>query len=301
MGGKGKRGRYGQLSAHHRGDSLSSVQSPRSTFSTAIVNPRFFESEPSTLHTQSQTWKSGPAREHEQWDRTKTLLTHFAPEQHKQCAKPTKSPAELLPKSYAEYIEHKAEMQAMAIEKAKKELATMIDRAKIPKKDRVPIMPAFNQKTFQSDRSSVLSQKSVWTTNFEATYEHGVVAWPGREQLHEDGEKRENIHAPTRCGRYLPALRHPDTGVFMSQYPLDQVGPLRSQGPTPAECVQSNGAMDLDPDFEEEGVRLLGAGLMEDIGARRAPFVPDWLAERRYQKDSASGRIAQYGTEAPAY
>jgi hypothetical protein len=84
----------------------------------------------------------------------------------------------------------------------------------------------------------------------------------------------------------------------MQQHPLDQVGPLRSQGPTPAECEPANEKMDIDEGFEAQGAELLGGDLMGEVGSRRATFVPEWLGQKRQMKEMASNQHYEYRGEA---
>lgn len=293
MGRKVKSGRYSQPVARERANSAHSVQSG---LSTKVVNPAFFEVTSSAIHAQSQTWKSDEAKQREKFDRTRNLLQHFAPEQFKSRAKPSNGPANIVPQSFLQYQIHEKEVEA---EKMLNKIAML--EAKKNHKGLKPIRPAFDSKVFESSRSYVLSHSSIWSPNFKPTCEHPQVAWPDREQLHEDGEKRENNFAPTRCGRFLPALRYPDTGVFMPQYPLDQVGPLRSQGPTPTECKEANEEMDLDQGFQAQAAKLLGGDLMDELGPQQPPFVPSWLAQQRYEKVMASGQYYQYQGGASIY
>jgi hypothetical protein len=288
MGSKGNRSQIGQPATRNRTSSVH--ESIDGGLSTKVSNPRFYvtPSHPANL-SQSQTWKSDEAKQRDQFDRTKILLQHFAPEQFKPRAKPANEPASIVPQTYLQYQIHKKELEA---EEMLNKIAFL--EAKKARSNLEPIRQAFNGKFFKSGRSSVLSQLTIWSDNFEPTYEHPQIAWPDRDQLHEDGEKRENKFAPTRCGRFLPALRYPDTGVFMPQYPLDQVGPLRSQGPTPAVCKQENEAMDFDNAFEAKGMECLGQELMGELGRRQPPFVPEWLARQRYEKELVSGQYYRY-------
>jgi hypothetical protein len=289
MGGKGNKSQNGQPLNRHRANSTHSVSSG---LSTKLGNSAYFNiNSPvsSSILVQSQTWKSEEAKQREKFDRSRNLLQYFTPEQFKNRAKPSDGPANIVPQTFLQYQIHEKEMEA---EKMLNKIAML--EAKKNRKGLLPIRPAFESKVFESDRSSVLSQSTIWSDNFKSTYEHPQIAWPDRDQLHEDGEKRENRFAPTRCGRFLPALRYPDTGVFMVQYPLDQVGPLRSQGPTPAECKVTNEEMDFDDAFEAHGVELLGYELMGELGHQLPPFVPDWLAQQRYGKEMVSGQCYQY-------
>jgi hypothetical protein len=297
MGGRAKRGRHGQSLAiiHAVSSSPNSIQS---CLSTKIVTPVFFESGPSAIscpanqaHGQtSQTWKSKETIKREEFEEILQSVQHFAPEQYKSRAKPGNRPAEIVPQTYEQYNLY---LHEISLEQAKNQLALM--EAKKLVKSLPEVMPAFNGKSFQPNRSAVLSQNSIWSREVLPTYQHPTVAWPGREELHEDGEKRENVHAPTRCGRFPPALRHPETGTYMQQYPLDQVGPIRSQGPTPREAEDANNVFDFDASFEAEGVELLGSDLMKELGEHQPPFVPEWLAEKRYKTIV----LAQYYQQVP--
>lgn len=289
MGGKGTKSHHGQAVFRERANSTHSVNSG---LSTKLGNSTYFDISslvsPSTL-VQSQTWKSEEAKQRDKFDRSRSLVQFFAPEHFKQCAKPTNGPANIVPQTFLQYQIYEKETQA---ENLLNKIALL--EAKKIRKGLASIRPAFDSKVFKSDRSAVLSQSTIWSGNFQPTYDHPQIDWPDREQLHEDGEKRENKFAPTRCGRFLPALRYPDTGVFMMQYPLDQVGPLRSQGPTPAECKMTNEEMDFDDAFEAHGVELLGYDLMGEVGHQQPPFVPDWLAQQRHAKELVSGQYYQY-------
>ena len=66
----------------------------------------------------------------------------------------------------------------------------------------------------------------------------------------------------------------------MQQYPLDQVGPIRSQGPTPMECIAANSEFDIDASFEAGGRELLGSELIKELGDQQLSVVPEWLAEK---------------------
>ena len=288
MGSKGNRSQIGQLTTRDRANSR--YKSIDSGLSVKVGNSVFFvtPSHPATL-SQSQTWKSEEAKQRDQFDRAKILLQYFAPEQFKNRAKPANEPANIVPQTFLQYQIHIKELEA---EKMLNKIAML--EAKKKRTNLEPVGTAFNGKVFKSGRSSVLSQLTIWSNNFQPTKEHPQIAWPDHDQLREDGEKRENKFAPTRCGRFLPALRYPDTGVFMPQYHLDQVGPLRSQGPSPAVCMQENEAMDLDEAFEAKGVECLGNDLMAEVGHQQPRFVPEWLARQRYEKDLAAGKYYQY-------
>lgn len=297
-----RRGRGSQIKEiTHTGP--KSPQSVPSVLSTNIATPAFFNSSsfsaitpsavpPQAKHPKGQastTWKSAKTIEREKYDRTRQQVQHFAPEQFKACAKPSNGPAGIVPRTVHEFKMFKHEL---SLEQMKTELAAKEARQKMPK-DLPEIMAAFNGKALQANRSAVLSQSSIWSQLVQPTIEHPRAAWPGRDELHEDGGKRESIHSPTRCGRFLPALRDPHTGNFTYQYPLDQVGPIRSQGPTPRECEVANDEFNFDTTFEEEGAKLLDSELLKEIGECQPPFVPDWLAEKRCKQQIVSAQYYQ--------
>jgi hypothetical protein len=299
MGGRSKRRRYGQsIVIVHAGS--TSPHSIQSCSSTKVVTPAFFELGPSAISRPanqaqsqtSQTWKSKETIKREKFERVCQSVQHFAPEQYKSRVKPGNRSAEIVPQTYEQY---KLYLHEICLEQTKNQLALM--EAKKLAKSLPEVMPAFNGKSFQPNRSAVLSQSSVWSREVQPTYQQPTVVWPGREELHEDGEKRENVHAPTRCGRFPPALRHPETGTYIQQCPLDQVGPIRSQGPTPREAEDANNDFDFDASFEAEGAKLLGSDLMRELGEHQPPFMPEWLAEKRYETIVS----AQYYLQVPAF
>ena len=238
MGSKGNRSQIGQPATRNRTSSVH--ESIDSGLSTKVSNPGFYVTPPHPANlSQSQTWKSDEAKQRDQFDRRKILLQHFAPEQFKPRAKPANEPANIVPQTYLQYQIHKKELEA---EEMLNKIAFL--EAKKARSNLEPIRQAFNGKVFKSGRSSVLSQLTIWSDNFEPTYEHPQIAWPDRDQLHEDGEKRENKFTPTRCGRFLPALplpRHRCLHAAVSSRPSWSSSQPRSNSSSVQARERSNG------------------------------------------------------------
>jgi len=228
-------------------------------------------------YTHTATWKSHQVRDREEFERLRQRVKHFAPEQFRLKAKPTREPCHIVPKNTAEWRQHQVDM--MAIAQAEEERNCELLKAQIAAHHKIPrgkrkIKSMFGRgaKVFSDGRGPVLSQPTIWSAEY-AVSGMPQAKWPDPAELRSNGDSRENDQAKTRCGRFLPPPRAPENEAEVSheqpilrQFPLDQTGPIFSAGPRPDEIQNQNSEMNDDPSFEFLGRVLLGASLMKEIG-----------------------------------
>jgi hypothetical protein len=256
-------------------DEQSSVQSGDQS-SQALFNKSVA---PAPSHTASKTWKSGHMRDKEEYERVKQRVRHIAPEQFKDKARPNGTPSEIFPRNANEWRQHKAEIAAMAAAEREKSAKLLTDQVKvmkyIPKAQR-NINSEFggHGKIFNDGLGPVLALPTIWSAEYKET----IADWPLAAELKWNGDNRESKLARTKVGRFLPPPREPSQSTiawhdqqFMRQQPLDETGPVYTNGPFPSAVHIENQKMDNDPAFEEQGqVYLHLAELREDLGEKVA-------------------------------
>ena len=171
-------------------------------------------------HSQSKTWKSNDAKEKEQYARLATLLHHFVPD----------SP--FVPRIYSIWVEHRAAMNAMEMENMKRNIAIKQSRNTVAAK--LAIKPVLDGKTFDDNRSAVLSYETIWAPWSFPTDKHPEALWPDRTEFQHEGDDR----AKSDVGRFLPLPRKPGNETVnwkareqVRPYrPLDHVGMLKEDG-----------------------------------------------------------------------
>ncbi|KIX05302.1 uncharacterized protein Z518_06174 [Rhinocladiella mackenziei CBS 650.93] len=251
-------------------------------------NQPFFSTQLQPLlpsHTSSVTWKSDAVKEKEEYERIKQRVRHFAPEQFKTNAKPGRGPSEIFPQNPAEWVVHKKEILAMAEAEKQKNCewlkAQINAQQKIPKHQR-KIKSAFGKKdgkVFHHGLSPVLALPTIWS----ADYLGQAARWPSAGELQWNGDSRQSVLAKTKCSRFRPPPRVPggrsaqmQEPPFSRPLPLDQTGPIFTDGPRPDEVQVSNADMNEDPEFEAHGNFYLGTELMQELGEWGPVFVPEW-------------------------
>lgn len=227
---------------------------------------------------QMTVWKSKARHETEEFNKIRKLVKLVAPEMFKEDAKPLGQPSGIFPQNVAEYSRFKYEMYGMRadeLEESAAKTTAMVEAMEQIAKDQRKIKSAFglNGKVFLDAFSPVLAQPTIWCLQHTEAGPNHRAPWPTKAELLWNGDNRENSHAGTRCGRFLPPPRvsmAPD--VPFLEHPIirpqrmDETGPIFSNGPSPAEAHEANIEMSNDPTFEEEGRGLVGEGLMEEIG-----------------------------------
>jgi hypothetical protein len=230
-------------------------------------------------------WKSDAKKMEDQFDKIRKGVKIIAPELFKDKPKPFKIPAHIFPRTFKEYKEFRNDMYVMRADELEDNAGKLSRIAEsmenIPKNKR-QIKSAFGEqgKMFLDGFGGpVLMQPTIWSI------EHDKLAtcrapWPTRAELLCNGDNREN-DGYTRCGRYLPVPRQPrEEGVsimetpFIEPYAMDMTGPLRCDGPGPAEVAYANEIMDNDEAFEAELGSLLGNDLMLEVGTWDPPYLP---------------------------
>ncbi|KAI1613323.1 hypothetical protein EDD37DRAFT_693317 [Exophiala viscosa] len=256
-----------------------------------VNQPFFSKSKKQPLppsHTASTTWKSNYVKEQEEFERVKHRVKHIAPEHFKADAKPGRGPSEIFPQDVTEWTQHKKEILAIAQAEQQKNCellkAQITARTKIPKQQRkIKSVFGVDGKVFNDSRGPVLAVPTIWSD------EHSQVqaTWPTLAELRWNGDSRECKLARTKCGRYLPPPRDPSEPSltwhdqpFLRASPLDQTGPVYTQGPRPDEVYEANDDMNNDAEFEKPGNFFLGDNLMQEIGEWRPSFVPEWRQEQ---------------------
>lgn len=201
----------------------------------------------------------------------------LAPEMFKDKSYPFGKPADIVPRTFPQYLDFKYDtygMRADELEENAAKLSNIADSmANIPKNKRqIKSVYGENGKMFLDGFGGpVLMQPTIWSIEHEKL-STGTAPWPSRAELRGNGDHREN-NGVTRCGRYLPFPRQPPMeGIstmntpWIEQYPMDVTGPLRYGGPSPMEIKQANMIMDNDEAFEVDIRDKLGEELMLEVG-----------------------------------
>lgn len=230
-------------------------------------------------HSSSVTWKSPVVKEKEEFERMRQRVRHIAP-QHVPKPNAGKAPSNIFPQNVQEWMAHKKDMLAMAEAENKKNcelLKRQIEAQEKIAKGQRKIVSVFGEggKVFTDGLSPVLALPSIWS----AEYLGASAPWPRKAELEWCGDCRQNSGAKTKCGRVLPTP-HPPNGYFWSPFPIDQVGPLFSAGPSPGEFITANRGMDNDPTFEDQGVEYLGGDLMKEVGFCMPGYQPVKMRHR---------------------
>lgn len=235
-------------------------------------------------HTASITWKSAWVKEKEEYERLKQRVRHFAPALFKVDARPEVDPTQVFPQNRSEWVEHKRGYLAMVEAEKRKDIMNL--KAQIAAMEKKPsgqkqIMRAFRGKVFKDGLSAVLALPTVFSVNYDG-FGQGISNWPSRGELQWNGDSRQNGHAKTKCGRFLPPPRVPAISAisfqeqyFMRPWPLDETGPIHTMGARPDEVQYENAIMDNDPEFEATGAAWLGSDLMAEVGEWSEPYVPE--------------------------
>jgi hypothetical protein len=230
-------------------------------------------------------WKSEAKKMEDQFDKIRKGVKIIAPELFKDKPKPFKVPAHIFPRTFKEYADLRNDMYTVRADELEDNAGKLLKIAEsmqhIPKNKR-QIKSAFGEQGrmfLDGFGGPVLMQPTIWSI------EHDKLAtshapWPTRAELLCNGDNREN-DGFTRCGRYLPVPRQPrKEGVsimktpFIEPYAMDMTGPLRCEGPGPAEVAYANEILDNDESFDAELEDLLGNDLMLEVGTWDPPYLP---------------------------
>jgi hypothetical protein len=229
------------------------------------VDPIFFSqiSSPTQLliapappaHSQSKTWKSGDTKEKDQFARLSTLLHHFVPE----------SP--FVPRNYAVWVQHRTSMNEMEMDNMKRNIAIKQSRNTVA--DKIALKPVLHGKTFNDNRSTVLSNETIWAPWSLPTDKHPEALWPDRTEFQYEGDDR----AKSAVGRFLPLPRKPGNETVnwkareqLQPYrPLDHVGMFKEDGTPDIDLRQSCDGLHQGREYEGMVAMLLGEELISEL------------------------------------
>ena len=211
-------------------------------------------------HTQSQKWQSQDHKERAQFKRVNNLIHHLAPE----------SP--YAPKTYSEWVEHRASMNEEQREALLKNIEVMQARKSITA--RVPIEPTFanDNKLLHDNRSTVLSLASIWANNYTPTLDRPDAPWPDQTEMqHEGADRKGGDGGKQDYGRRLPLPRYPTNETSnwkirpMVEPQNASIDVLQSHPDDILNAQAENATMDMDLEFWEEGLHYLGMDLMREL------------------------------------
>lgn len=206
-------------------------------------------------HSQSKTWKSKDTKDKDQYARLSALLHHFVPE----------SP--FVPRSYPVWVQHRASMNAMEMEKMKRNIA--IKQARNTVDAKIAIRPVLDGKTFDDNRSAVLAHETIWASWSVPTEKHPEALWPDRTEFQYEGDDR----AKSEVGRFLPLPRKPGNETvnwkardqLQGYRPLDNVGMFKEDGTPDIEMRQGCDDLYRGREYEEKVEKLLGKKFIAEL------------------------------------
>ncbi len=225
-------------------------------FSQISSPPQIFIPAGPAAHSQSKTWKSSDTKEKDQYARLSTLLHHFVPE----------SP--FVPRSYAVWVQHRALMNALEMDNMKMNIAIKQSRNTVAAK--IAIKAVLDGKTFNDNRSTVLSHETIWAPWSSPTVQHPEAFWPDRTEFQYEGDDR----AKSDVGRFLPLPRKPGNETVnwkareqLQPYrPLDDVGMFKEDGTPDIDMRQGCDGLHQGREYGEMVAILLGMALIAELG-----------------------------------
>lgn len=196
-------------------------------------------------YTYSKTWVAPEMAEKERYAIVKANLErmNLVP----------RSP--FLPRTLAQWIEHRVEWSAMVAAKERRKLRLMKENYEDENgKPRPKIFPAFGGKRFNDNRSAVLALPTIWCPWAESTYEHPRAPWPSQEEMKEEGDERNS--SIFRRFPALPRVPGNETVVYKQKnlivsYPMDKVWELPTL------------EAEIPPEDDERMEELLGIEMMK--------------------------------------
>jgi hypothetical protein len=173
---------------------------------------------------QKTTWKSIVVMEQEKWNSIRPRLERMFP-----ANRPLGNASPAIPRSFSEYVQHRADMAAAAAENGRRQVAQLEDARKY-KGFSKKIEEAFGGTEFGSlsahhagegnttsptpkiaphSRGPVLAQRTIWCDSPDSLPWRKTALWPSLHEMMWEGDQRVATENG-RYGRYTPLPREPE-------------------------------------------------------------------------------------------
>jgi hypothetical protein len=196
------------------------------------------------------TWKSTAVMEQEKWNSIQPRLERMFP-----ASRPLGNTSSVVPRSFNEYVQHRADMTAAAAEQGRRQVA-QLEHTKKYKGYSKRIEEAFGGTKFGSlsagndgdgldsspnppNRGPVLAQRTIWCESPDSFPWRRTALWPSLHEMMWEGDQRVATENG-RYGRYTPLPRKPEddeiegqvgvwkrvhwsTRELIKPYPMDEV------------------------------------------------------------------------------
>ena len=182
----------------------------------AVANVSGYQGVPGEPHLESKVWVNPEYSERDNWARMQENLKKSGMD---------KSP--FVPKTFGEYLEHRAAMTEAAARDETRKLNVKKAEKEGPQ---VPIAPAMMGKKFGDNRGAVTSMETIWSPDWKPTTAHPQAKWPVQAEMKEEGDERHT----SGFGRFPALPRVPGNETvghkvrsLINPYELDKVAQLQ--------------------------------------------------------------------------
>ena len=229
---------------------------------------------PAPSHTNSKTWTNPRTVLLERWvniEKRLQKMEFIEGPDNSGNGNIQRSP--FVPSNFLEYVQHCRLFKQDEVHRRKRSLATL-EKAIVrdprlpPPGPKVHIKPAFGGKSFPDNRSSVLSQFTIFSPTYKHSPDRPEAPWPGANEMAEEGDERYTSNfrrmtavPRTPCNETVSWKQRP----FLIPFPLDATWGASWRVPS-KKRLEKYATLCLEMEEERHiGEQLIGQSLLNAI------------------------------------